>query len=115
MNKRLEYLLAFAALIWGLVVFNPWSDAFTSSITFVSMAKVASELTWGILLTSIGVSGIITTKCGHVLSRQIYLLLNMSIWIVLSVFYFLGNPQGTGFIPYAILAMIAFTIFIDVR
>jgi hypothetical protein len=39
--------------------------------------------------------------------------MNVMAWATLSIFYFLGNPVGTGYIPYAVLAGCALIAYIE--
>ena len=113
--KKIEYLLSLAALTWGLAILNPWSDAFTTSITFSVMAQVGGEIAWGLALTLVGLFGILVNKHGALKKRRTTLALNIVSWFLIAVFYFAGNPYGTGFIPYVYLGLIGIVVYVDAR
>ena len=115
MPKRFEYLLSLAAMSWGLWVLNPWSNAFTTAATFIPMAKVGSEIAWGAAYSLVGVAGLLAAWRGSLLVRRVSLILIMFAWMIIAVFYAIGNPYGTGFIPYLYLALITANDFIEVR
>jgi hypothetical protein len=112
MDRRIEYILGATAVIWGLIVVNPYVDAFNSSITFRAMAAVASETAWGSVFITIGLIGLIATwhYARMTLYRRVAILLNMFAWATLAIFYYMGNPSGTGYVVYAILAAIDYVL-----
>lgn len=53
-NRVAEWFLSVALLNWGLILLGTSSDIFTVYNTYAGLARLATEFTWGILATSIG-------------------------------------------------------------
>jgi hypothetical protein len=110
MASKIEYLLALGLILWGVVLLNPFSSAFGTSPTFSALAKIAGEANWGIMYIMIGIISVGVAGIGAPNQRQYALWLDVFGYAVLAAFYFFGNPLGTGYVPYLILALIAMVL-----
>jgi hypothetical protein len=112
-NRLLEYLIAIVTSAWGLWLLNP-IDSFSTSRAFDLMAKLAPESVWGATFGILGVILFTVAHCGGKQERRGALIVTMFSWIMISVFYYVGNPAGTAFIPYFFIAMTALIAYTEV-
>jgi hypothetical protein len=114
MTKKLEYILVFGVILWGVFLANPFINVFSSSVTFGAMSSVADEMIWGFCYILIGFIGLGTVNFGDKCVRKVAMVMNAFAWSTLAIFYFLGNSHSTGFIPYTILAIISILAIYEV-
>jgi nitrate reductase gamma subunit len=113
-GKRLEYVCAFAAILWGLWVVNPFWNTFdpTKSSVFRSMSEVAPEWVWGLVILLIGILQFVSRRTMNIKFRSISSFLAMFVWITLSIFYLMGNYASPGISMYVIYTAMNYIVFL---
>ena len=115
-DRKVSYLLALTALAWGLVLLNP-TDTFSTSPAFSMMAQIAPEYVWGLLFSGFGVLQLIIIGRDHKHFKPIsgYVqLLGVFIWSMIALFFYIGNPRGTGFVPYITITFLSLFCYWDI-
>ena len=115
-DRKVSYLLALTALAWGLVLLNP-VDTFSTSPAFSMMAQIAPEYIWGLLFLGLGILQLLVIECDkeHVKPISGYVqLLGVFIWSMIALFFYIGNPHGTGFVPYITITFLSLFCYWDI-
>ena len=92
-------------VLWGLWVANPFWRAFNSADMFSVMANYAPEWAWGTASILVGLTMIYGVWKLSYKSLTRGALTGFLFWIVVSLFFFLGDWQNTGGITYGMIAV----------
>lgn len=102
-------------MLWGLWVSNPFWSVFGSAQLFSALGLVAPEVFWGCLAIFCGV----ITTYGALRRSYASLLLGSSIawahWLMIAIFYFIGDWQNTGGITALSIAVYASFIYLNLK
>jgi hypothetical protein len=115
-DRKVSYLLAFTAIVWGAQLLDPF-DTFSTSLAFSMMSQIAPEYIWGSLFAGFGFLQLFIIRCdgGHLKPISGYIqLLGVFAWSMVSLFFFIGNPHGTGFIPYLTIMFLSLFCYWDI-
>ncbi len=97
--KRTTHI-GWMAIAWGLWLLSPFWDTFTSSPTFLAMAKVAPEDIWGALALALGLT-VLGASCLGWKRVEIGALFGLTFgWGLVAVAYILGNNATLGIPVY---------------
>lgn len=104
-NTAAIVIMGAFTVLWGAWVANPFWRAFNSADMFSVMAQYAPEWAWGCAAMAVGITMI------HGVWRRSYSSLALGsfvgflFWIIVSLFFFLGDWQNTGGITYGMIAV----------
>lgn len=114
-NPAAVVLLGIYTVLWGLWVANPFWTVFTQAELYGVLATVAPEVFWGCLAIGCG----LVTIYGAVKRRYGPLVRGASFsgwhWLMISIFYFMGDPLNTGGITALIFAVYAAFVYLNIR
>lgn len=114
-NTSAVVILGIYAFVWGLWVANPWWDVFPTRHLYDAMNSVMPEYLWGIASIIAG----LFTIYGAVTRKYNALLLGASIstifWLIISIFYFIGDYQQTGGITAAAFSLYASYVYTNIK
>lgn len=114
-NPAAVILLGIYTVLWGLWVANPFWEVFKQAELYGVLATVAPEPFWGCLAIFCGL-----VTCYGAYKRRYRPLVNGSAtagwhWLMISIFYFLGDPLNTGGITALIFAIYAAFVYLNIR
>lgn len=114
-NPAAVILLGIYTVLWGFWVANPFWDVFGQAQLYGVLAQVAPEAFWGCLAIVCG----LVTVYGAVKRRYGPLVRGASAsgwhWLMICIFYFLGDPLNTGGITALIFAVYAAFVYLNIR
>ena len=114
-NPAAVVLLGIYTVLWGIWVANPFWNVFGQAQLYGVLAQVAPEVFWGCLAIICGT----VTIYGAVKRRYGPLVRGASFsgwhWLMISIFYFLGDPLNTGGITALIFAVYAAFVYLNIR
>lgn len=114
-NPAAVILLGIYTVVWGLWVANPFWSVFEAAKMFMPLASIAPEVFWGCLAIVCGlvtVYGAVKRKYGP-LTRGAQA--SGWHWLMISIFYFIGDFTNTGGITALIFAVYAAFIYLNIR
>ena len=112
-KKELQLISSLTLILWGLWVANPWFNCFTAAKVFSFMREIATEGIWGWGIFFIGVIQLFFLYTKRCESHMIMAFVSMLSFIVLALFYAIGNWKSTAFPIYLSFAVISFFGFIE--
>jgi len=108
-------MLGLYTLLWGLWVANPFWSVFGTAELFGYLAQLAPEAFWGCVAI---VCGLVITF-GALKRRYKPLTVGASTaffhWLMIAIFYFLGDPLNTGGITSLVFALYAAFLYLNLR
>lgn len=114
-NPAAVVLLGIYTVVWGIWVANPFWDVFTRAELYGVLATVAPEIFWGLLAMTCGT----ITIYGAWKRRYGPLVRGASAsgwhWMMIAIFYFMGDPLNTGGITALIFAVYAAFVYLNIR
>lgn len=114
-NTAAVILLGIYTVVWGFWVANPFWTVFTQAPLYAVLADLAPEVFWGSLAMFCG----LVTIHGAYKRRYRPLIIGASTmfwhWLMISIFYFMGDPLNTGGITALIFAVYAAFIYLNIR
>lgn len=114
-NPAAVILLGIYTVVWGFWVANPFWTVFTQAELYGVLAQVAPEVFWGCLAICCG----LLTTYGAVKRRYGPLTRGAQAagwhWLMISIFYFMGDPLNTGGITALIFAIYAAFVYLNIR
>ncbi|HWT40999.1 MAG TPA: hypothetical protein VN081_07100 [Dongiaceae bacterium] len=114
-NPAAVIILGIYTVVWGIWVSNPLWEVFSHAPLYMKMAAFMPEWAWGVLAIIMG--GI--TIYGAV--RRYYAALVRGaassgfFWLIVAIFYFVGDAANTGGITALVFAVYAFFIYLNIR
>lgn len=114
-NPAAVILLGIYTVLWGLWVANPFWSVFTQAELYGVLATVAPEVFWGclaIVCGSVTIYGAVKRRYGP-LTRGAQT--SGWHWLMISIFYFMGDPLNTGGITALIFAVYAAFVYLNIR
>ena len=114
-NPAAVVLLGVYTVVWGFWVANPFWNVFGQAELYGVLATVAPEVFWGSLAIACG----LVTCYGAVRRRYKPLVRGAMVagwhWMMISIFYFMGDPLNTGGITSLTFAVYAAFVFLNLR
>jgi len=117
-NKILQLGEAVTLMLWGAWVGNTLFSVFPVSNVFHLMEQVASEEIWGVSIFLIGTLQLLFLYTKYSKISCFLALLGMFTFIILSVFYAVGNWASTAAVMYFAMSMysaLAFTEALEIK
>jgi hypothetical protein len=111
-DTRVELVMGFTAILWGVWIGKPWFDTFSSSLTFSKMAQIASEWQWGVLVGGFGLLQCSVVFFWKFLSKYVAIG-GVFLWLSISFLLGISNINSTSWTAYFIYAILNFLIFIE--
>lgn len=111
-TERAELFIGLMAILWGLVLLNPYGAAFASTPTFSAMAQVARENVWGSGAFVTGTITFLALGSDWRAVRRWCAFAHALAWSFIAAMLAIGNPLGTGWVVYGLVAATAFLIFL---
>lgn len=101
--------------MWGLWVLCPFWDVFAQASFYNALASLAPEEFWGVVAISCGA----ITTYGAV-KRNYRALVNGALaafwhWLMITIFYLIGNPLDTAALSAGIFAIYAAFVYLNIR
>lgn len=109
-----EFLLGLTGFLWGLWVLNPYLHTFAYP-SYVLFWHLAPEPVWGIIYTFVGLLTMYSVYCYNYVVRRTMTLINVPLWALVTVSFFISNPANTGAPMYFLLTLAAIWLHIRVR
>lgn len=114
-NKAAIVLLGIYTLLWGFWVANPFWSVFSQAQLFSALGLLAPEVFWGCLAMAVGA----VTIYGAYNRSYRALICGATAagwhWLMIAIFYFIGDWQNTGGITALIFAVYAAFIYLNIR
>lgn len=119
-NPAVVVLLGLYTVVWGFWVINPWWTVFTqaalySELNEVTFCLIPPEVLWGGLAMFFGC----ITIYGAVRRSYRSLILGASSimwhWLMICIFYFLGDPASTGGITALFMVIYGAFLWLNLR
>lgn len=104
-TEPVELLSALIALLLGVRILDPTTEAFTSSSAYALLEAMAPELAWGIIITTFGVAKILVICYGSRGLASIFAAIMGSFWAFLALLFLLSPSPSTIAALFAILAL----------
>jgi hypothetical protein len=104
LHKMVVFALGLYTLVWGLWVANPIWSVFEQADLYVVMAQVAPEWAWGLLAVVCGSSIIWGALRMSYKSLVGGAQLSFCHWLLVAIFYFIGDFHNTGGITSLFIA-----------
>lgn len=111
--EMVEIMSGVAAVSWGLWLFNPVVDSFTSTPTFNTMAMLAPEMVWGTAMMIVGFFQIESVISHNLARRKVTSMALSVMWIFITALFAIANIASTAVVIYATFA--GFTIWSYLR
>jgi hypothetical protein len=115
LNPALIIILGVYTIVWGLWVANPFWEVFSSAELYGALSHIAPEWFWGCLAITAGT----VTVYGAVKRHYGPLTRGAQIagwhWLMISIFYFIGDPLNTGGITALFLAFYGAVVYLNIR
>lgn len=111
-TDRFELSVGFLALIWGLILLNPFAKTFDSTPAFSAMASIAPEEIWGCGAVFSGFLSIFAIGIDHRRMRRLAAGLHGVAWLFIASMLGIGNPLGTGWAVYGMFSFLSFLAFL---
>jgi len=113
-NPTAIILLGVFTIAWGFWVGNPFWNVFTHARLY-SFMNFAPEPVWGLIAAAAGV----VISHGAVTKRVGALILGAKtgglFWLLVSIFFFMGDWMNTGGITALILSIYSFFIYLNLK
>lgn len=97
-----EVNLATMTIVWGLFLLLPFA-AFQTSVGYRTMARLAPEEAWGIVL--IGIGGLALLVRRQRVAQRLTTAVLTALWIAISGGFLLANPASTAAVVYGWIAV----------
>ena len=114
-NTAAVVLLGVYTILWGFWVGNPFWTVFTQAKLYSVLSGVAPEMFWGALAISVG----LLTVHGAVRRSYRALVIGASVqgwhWLMIGIFYLMGDWQNTGGITALIFAIYAAFVYLNIK
>lgn len=114
-NPAAVILLGIYTVVWGFWVANPFWTVFTQASLYSALASLAPEFFWGTLAIICGS----VTMYGAIKRHYRPLIIGATTmfwhWLMIAIFYFMGDPLNTGGITALIFAVYAAFIYLNIR
>jgi hypothetical protein len=119
-NPAVVVLLGVYTVLWGFWVANPWWTVFTraglySELSEVTFSIIPPEVLWGGIAMLCGA----VTIYGAIKRSYKSLILGASVigwhWLMIAIFYFLGDPASTGGITALLMAVYGAFLWLNVK
>lgn len=107
-TELFEWCSLFMLASWGIVLLVPW-QTFPTTPAYALLAEIASEENWGLLalaVSSTQFAGL--TNNWYIFGYQLRVssqFLTASLWLVVGILFFLGNPKGHAAAIYTLMGM----------
>lgn len=114
-NPAAVIILGIYTIVWGVWVANPFWSVFSQAELYGVLATVAPEWFWGclaIVVGSICTYGAIKRRYGPLVRGAV---LSGWHWMMIAVFYFMGDFFNTGGITALVFAVYAGFIYVNLR
>lgn len=106
---------AVAAIVWGIVLLNPYWETFDNVFAYWAMAKLpypmGSEVVWGAIMFMLGALHLICASLSQWRIRRITMLLLASAWAFIATMLGVANISEPKPFMYAIFALSAIWSF----
>lgn len=115
LNPALIIILGGYTMLWGLWVIMPFWDVFTSAGIYSVLASLAPEAFWGAVALCAGAIttyGAVRRHYGPLVRGALTAFWH---WLMISIFYFMGDPFNTGGITALMLAFYAACVYVNIR
>ena len=112
-KRRLEFVVALYALVWGLWLLSPFWNAFPSSGVFSEMQALAPQWVWGASVTSIALFQMLVLLTNNVSLRLVSSFITMFLFISLSILAAFGNYQSTAAPTYFVMGVCAWLAYTE--
>lgn len=101
--------------VWGLWLANPFWDVFNKAELYTQLALVAPEFVWGIIAIVCGV-GIVFGALKPSRNTLIFAAAIAFVhWLVIAMFYFLGDIYSTGGVTSLTFAVLSAYIYLNTK
>jgi hypothetical protein len=87
----LEMFLAVLSVAWGIVVLNPFADAFQTSASYDSLTKLFPEFVWGLVLIILGAYQLICNLRGIGRHRRSGMYVLSMVWLAIGILCLTSN------------------------
>jgi hypothetical protein len=107
--------LGIYTFFWGLWVAAPWWSVFDQAELFSTMGLIAPEVFWGGLAVACGASIIISAWKMFPRGVMDAAVITWAHWLMIAIFYFVGDWQNTGGITSLSIAIYAAFIYLNIK
>lgn len=114
-NTSVIVLLGIYTVVWGIWLANPFWSAFQSAKLFSALGLVAPEVFWGTLAIVCGCITIFGVFRGSYRALTTGAATAGFHWMMIAVFYFIGDWMNTGGITSLTFAIYAGFIYLNLR
>lgn len=119
-NPAVVVLLGLYTVVWGFWIANPWWEVFIkaplySKLNEATFCLVPPEILWGCLAMVFGAVTIYGAFKRSYRSLLIGAASMMWHWLMISIFYFLGDPSSTGGITAVFMVIYGAFLWLNLR
>ena len=114
-NRAVIIILGAYTVLWGVWVANPYWDVFTRAPLYDELNHFGSEPFWGIIAMVCGgitIYGATKPSFRALCAGAVVAFFH---WLMISVFYFVGDWQNTGGITSLTFSILAAYIFLNIK
>ena len=114
-NPAAVIIMGIYTVVWGIWVANPFWTVFTQAALSSKLASLAPEYFWGtiaIICGTITIYGAVSRRYGPLTRGAMAAGWH---WLMIAIFYFMGDPFNTGGITALIFAVYAAFIYLNLR
>lgn len=114
-NPAAVVIMGAYTVLWGFWVANPFWSVFKQAELYSILAHVAPEAFWGCLAILCG----LVTVYGAIKRSYKPLVRGAAVagwhWMMISIFYFIGDPLNTGGITALVFSFYAAFVYLNIR
>jgi hypothetical protein len=114
-NPAAIIILGIFTVLWGLWLANPFWTVFTQAALYSVLSSVAPEWFWGCLAIVCGsftIYGAVRRRYRPLINGAV---ISVWHWLMISIFYFMGDPLNTGGITALTFCVYAGFIYLNLR
>jgi hypothetical protein len=114
-NPAVIVVLGIYTVVWGIWIMSPWWAVFPHAAIYGLMAKYGTEYIWGAIAVAAGTI-IIRGALKPVYSNiEIGAWTSTIFWLVIAIFYFIGDWHTTGWLSAACFCIYSAIIWVNIR
>lgn len=114
-NPAAVIILGVYTVVWGLWLVNPFWSVFSQAPLYHVLAQVAPEWFWGLVAITCGSFTIYGAIRRHYQPLVRGAIISGWHWLMISIFYFAGDPFNTGGITALTFCVYSVYIYLNLR
>ena len=108
---HVEYINV-AMLWWWTLIVGTYQNLFNSAEAYSLMSKVMPEFGWGIFLSFLDLTAVVSLFKGYKRGRKLVMILSLIFWLSVAISFVAANPRSTGWGTYSIISAACVWVFV---